>query len=130
MRKRQYKLICKTCDAPFDGYQQGNMFCSKKCNANSEKKKEYTRQYTQNRRALLQKMKTDKGCELCGYNKHPEALDWDHLDQRTKKFNISQDPKKKWDTILEEIAKCRVLCRNCHAVETVERRHHAYRTGH
>jgi hypothetical protein len=128
MRKRQYKLVCQTCSTGFDGYHSANKFCSSKCSANSTERKEYTKKFTTQRRNIIQAYKLNKGCAICGYNKHPAALDFDHLEQETKSFNISQDPKRKWEDTIKEIEKCRVLCRNCHAVETVENKHHVYRS--
>ena len=128
MKKRQYQLTCQTCSVEFQGYHSSNKFCSTKCCANSDKRKEYTKAYTAKRRELIQQYKLDKGCAVCGYNKHPAALDFAHLDQTTKLFNIGDNPKRKWEDTLKEIEKCRVLCRNCHSIETVENKHHVYRT--
>lgn len=128
MRKRKYNLVCQTCLSGFAGYHSTNKFCSAKCSANSSIRKEATKKFATKRRNIIQEYKLNKGCAICGYNKHPAALDFDHLEQNTKSFNISQDPKRKWEDTLKEIDKCRVLCRNCHAVETVEKRHHVYRS--
>ena len=74
-------------------------------------------------RDLIQRYKRMKGCVDCGYNKHPEALDLDHLPQYEKKFNISGNrlkaSKKK---IKSELAKCEVVCANCHRVRSAYRR--------
>jgi hypothetical protein len=128
MRKRQYKLMCQTCSSEFDGYHSTNKFCSSRCSSKSDKRKESTKNYAAKRRTKIQEYKLSKGCAICGYNKHPAALDFAHLEQKTKSFNISQDPKRKWEDTLKEIEKCRVLCRNCHAVETIENKHHVYRS--
>jgi len=74
-------------------------------------------------RWLLDKMKLARGCEKCGYNEHPAALEWDHTDP-TNKYTTAGGKKEhvsdmvgrySLNTILEEIKKCRVLCANCHA---------------
>lgn len=74
------------------------------------------------RKAIISRYKTMKGCIDCGYNQHPEALDFDHL--RDKKFNISQavNAMTSWPRIKAEVAKCEVRCANCHRVITAERR--------
>ena len=64
----------------------------------------------------------DKGCSVCGYNAHPAALDFNHV-QGIKEFNVSQDPKVALARLLAEIDKCEVLCANCHRVHTYENRH-------
>ena len=59
----------------------------------------------------------------CGYNRHPEALDFDHRPGVNKLFNIGEKVGSySLDKIWAEIAKCDVVCRNCHAVRTAERR--------
>ena len=59
------------------------------------------------------------GCRACGYNTHPAALDWHHLDPTTKSFNLSQAPRHQIGKVKRELAKCILLCANCH------RLHHA-----
>jgi len=53
-----------------------------------------------------------KGCQFCGYNKCISALDFHH-NGGNKKFNISQCSSL--GKIKEEVKRCVVLCRNCHA---------------
>lgn len=64
--------------------------------------------------------KVAKGCADCGYNAHACALDFDHLPGTVKKFKIS-DCVAPLDELLAEIAKCEVVCANCHRVRTYER---------
>ena len=35
-------------------------------------------------REFLNMLKTERGCEYCGYNEHPCALQLDHIDPETK----------------------------------------------
>lgn len=53
-----------------------------------------------------------KGCQFCGYNKCVSALDFHHIGEG-KEFDVSQCSSL--EKIKEEIKKCVVLCRNCHA---------------
>jgi len=59
-------------------------------------------------------------CAVCGYNRCKSALEFHHLDESTKLFTIgSMGGKRMWSPktkqmIDEEIAKCVVLCANCH----------------
>jgi hypothetical protein len=57
-------------------------------------------------------------CNRCGFA-HPAALDFHHVDPTTKSFNFgSINPVlKNKDAIMNEIAKCEVLCSNCHRIE-------------
>jgi hypothetical protein len=63
----------------------------------------------------------DKPCADCG-NKYPrEAMDFDHLGD--KEFTISNKKNVVSRERLEaEIAKCDVVCSNCHRTRTKERR--------
>jgi len=49
-------------------------------------------------------------------------MQWDHLPGFVKKGNISTDfwgrPR---DEVLRELAKCELVCANCHAVRTFKR---------
>ncbi|MBA7560448.1 hypothetical protein ES695_17890 [Candidatus Atribacteria bacterium 1244-E10-H5-B2] len=53
-----------------------------------------------------------KGCQFCGYKKCTSALDFHHIGGG-KEFNISQSSNL--EKIKEEVEKCAVLCKNCHA---------------
>lgn len=55
-------------------------------------------------------------CEQCGEN-HPATLQFHHIDPNSKTDEIGAMVGRglAWDTILEEIKKCQVLCANCHA---------------
>ena len=63
----------------------------------------------------------DKACESCGIS-DLRVLDFDHLDPKTKIFNIAQAITHcyAWQVIMEEINKCRILCSNCHRIRTAE----------
>jgi len=77
--------------------------------------------YRMNRQRLLFEeiadLKVQKGCEICGYNKHRAGLHFDHIDPSTKYMSISTmiSQMKNKELIYKEIDKCRVLCANCHA---------------
>lgn len=61
-------------------------------------------------------------CTRCGFD-HPSALQFHHRDPDTKSFNItskelSTPAKRPWDTVIvPELAKCDLLCSNCHFLE-------------
>ena len=67
---------------------------------------------------FIRDYKLEKGCEMCGYNEHACALQFDHRDPSQKSFHVARGRDYPWDVFLAEIAKCRVLCANCHAVHT------------
>ena len=69
------------------------------------------------RRQLLNKIKTDRGCESCGLKGMPAVVyDFHHRDRKTKKFSLSgaSGSKRPWWRTLKEVEKCDVLCANCH----------------
>lgn len=67
-------------------------------------------------RAQLNELKVERGCDCCGYSKNPAALQFHHRDPATKVAAVTRMiGKYVWETILEEIAKCDLLCANCHA---------------
>ena len=55
-------------------------------------------------------------CEICGYNKTPQALVFHHVDSSQKLFGLSSRGMcRNWETVKSELDKCRLLCANCHA---------------
>ena len=59
-------------------------------------------------------------CVDCGEN-DPVVLEFDHLGD--KRFNVSRGlTDRRWDDVLEEIARCEVVCANCHRRRTTWRR--------
>jgi hypothetical protein len=58
-------------------------------------------------------------CVDCGET-DPLVLEFDHV--RDKFFDIGAGlPDRNWQTILKEIAKCEVVCANCHRRRTAKR---------
>ncbi len=59
-------------------------------------------------------------CVDCG-EKDPVVLEFDHL--RDKSFAIGpQLSRRSWQSILDEMEKCEVVCANCHRRRTARRR--------
>lgn len=69
-------------------------------------------------------IKLDRGCADCGYSAHAVALDFDHVNG-DKLTNVASLVGRlaPWPLIEAEIAKCEVVCANCHRVRTVARRY-------
>jgi hypothetical protein len=68
------------------------------------------------RRALLDSIK-NVPCMDCGGEFPPYVMDFDH--RSDKKFNIASRYKQApLAVLLDEIAKCDVVCSNCHRVRT------------
>lgn len=62
-----------------------------------------------------------QSCALCGEN-HPATLDFDHIEPLEKRSEISQMVRTgcSWESVWNEINKCRVLCSNCHRKHTAQ----------
>lgn len=119
---REYSSACVTCAELFEPSRAWQKYCSPKCRHNAPDKKVRTQEFQQSRRDIINRIKMDRGCARCGYNIHAAALDFNHI-QGSKNFSISQDPKVALKKLLDEIAKCEILCANCHRVHTYENRH-------
>lgn len=95
---------------------------------------EYTRQhYIDNKRQYLDKAKKardkirarvreikSRPCQDCGKSYPYYVMDFDH--RENKEFNISEvQTRYSWSTIEKEIAKCDIVCANCHRIRSHER---------
>jgi transposase len=70
------------------------------------------------RRALKQTLIAEAGgcCVVCGYDRCAAALHFHHLDPATKRFHLSmQGVTRSLARARAEMAKCVLLCANCHA---------------
>lgn len=56
-------------------------------------------------------------CADCGTTAN---LEFDHKDRSTKAFNISKMYGYSMDTLKDELAKCQLLCKDCHLIKTKE----------
>lgn len=106
---------CPRCGVEFYKGHSKHTYCTKSCLDKATRKRN---------QSVIHKYKTDRGCEICGYNEHPVALHFDHINPEDKAFNISLDYKRPLDQMMKEIEKCRVLCANCHAIETHNNKHY------
>ena len=75
------------------------------------------------RRQWIDSIKLVSGCVDCGYREDSRALDFDHI-KGEKTFNVSQMFGYSKNRLLAEIAKCEVVCANCHRIRTFDRGQH------
>jgi len=70
------------------------------------------------RRKKVREMAVDRlggRCQICGYSKCTNALDFHHKDEKNKVFGISDKGyTRSWEAISKEVDKCHLLCANCH----------------
>lgn len=58
-------------------------------------------------------------CLDCGNMPNLAAMDFHHRDPKIKDFEISCRKGVCFDNIIEELNKCDLLCKNCHAIRHV-----------
>lgn len=83
-------------------------------------KKVHAKSFIPQRRELVKAMK-DKPCVDCGGTFPPVCMDFDHLAPKTKTFSIARWAHwTKWseDDLKAEVAKCELVCANCHRIRT------------
>ena len=74
------------------------------------------------RKAWLISLKAGKPCTDCGRIFPHQVMQWDHRPGTEKLGEISGDFKTRTrEEILTEIAKCDLVCTNCHAMRTFSR---------
>lgn len=57
----------------------------------------------------------------CGGEFHPVCMQFDHREGTKKYRDISKMTNYSMERIMEEIAKCDLVCANCHALRTYNR---------
>lgn len=105
---RNYK--CKSCQSKYlkKHYAKNKQYYI-------DKSKESKDKYRIAKNKIIAEAKKD-GCVKCG-EKHPATLDFHHVDEANKSFTISRRYSKGIQALKDEIAKCIVLCSNCHRKE-------------
>ena len=76
-----------------------------------------SRDYKRLRTEAVAKLK-EEPCVECGGRFPTECMQWDHRPGETKFRPISTMSNYSWARILAEIAKCDLVCANCHAIRT------------
>jgi hypothetical protein len=73
------------------------------------------------KREALNAYKVEQGCVDCGYNQDARALEFDHKPGTEKVRTVASLTYASWQVIWAEVAKCEVVCANCHAIRTMDR---------
>lgn len=84
---------------------------------NRPKPKSGYQQVKDRRRKVKSKLVAYKGgkCQICGYSRCSDALDFHHIDPSSKSFQLSNSNiYKNMDRLKEEADKCMLVCSNCH----------------
>ena len=120
IRNFQRRKYCLTC-SPFGSGNTRKLHVKKdpikKRIRDNEKYKKWQQKARYERKRKLVDM-LGGCCSKCGYKKCIQALDFHHKDSKNKSFSISEKGLcRKWQDLVDEVKKCIVLCRNCHAEE-------------
>ena len=112
MLRSGHRTVVRTCakhgETPFVVENSGRLRC-KQCRM--ERVAEW-------RRRAKRRLVAEAGgrCELCGYDRCMAALEFHHLDPKTKSFGLSmRGVARSFEELHEEASKCVLLCSNCHA---------------
>lgn len=83
-----------------------------------EERKKQVVKNVQRRREKVKKLSIEyKGgeCQICGYNKCIDALEFHHINPEEKEFGISaKGYTRSWEKVRDELDKCILVCSNCH----------------
>lgn len=85
----------------------------------SHRRAERQRKLRAEKRAYIAAAK-NKPCMDCKQSFPPYVMDFDHRDPKDKKFSVSRicDDNVSWENLKAEIAKCDLVCANCHRIRT------------
>jgi hypothetical protein len=95
-------------DTDFLVFKSGRHRCAR-CNSEAVARR---------RRKMKETLIAEAGgrCAICGYNRHPAALQFHHLDPTLKEFGVSNRGVTRAIAIARlEAQKCVLLCATCHA---------------
>ena len=113
---------CKVCNATYlRGYHRRRMEEDPEGRRAAQRVVSQRRSMSNRRQIILAK---DRPCVDCGIKYPSYVMDLHHRDTATKVKAVSQLVQRTSNYVAAEIAKCDVLCANCHRV-----RHHAARHG-
>ncbi len=85
-----------------------------------QRRREYDHQRYEENTEFLRVYKVEHGCVDCGYKEHHAGLEFDHILPR-KYGTIAQLMGKSRKRILEEIARCELVCGTCHNIRSWNR---------
>jgi hypothetical protein len=89
---------------------------------NNDKKRQWYRDHYQRHRAYLISLR-EKPCVDCNQTYPWYVMEFDHVPERGPKlFDIAAKSRPGKKTLEDELAKCDVICANCHKVRTYNRR--------
>jgi hypothetical protein len=112
-----FQAWCKACRKIYDAAYT---------RATRERRREIRREKRPEFLAWYHALKTGRPCAECGQVYHWSAMQWDHRPGEEKGGNVGDLARRMCKRrVLIEIAKCDLVCANCHALRTFRRAHGA-----
>ena len=87
---------------------------------NKEQKKAYKKRLIERNRLFIREYLQQHSCKDCNHNDW-RVLEFDHLPEYKKYNDISELISLSTDRLKNEIAKCEVVCANCHNLRSYYR---------
>lgn len=111
--KKLRRTTCRECQRQYckDHYQNNKDYYANRNKALKARNKEF-----------LDKFKSETPCADCNKTYPPCVMDFDHLNGDEKLIEISKMLNYSRPGLEKEIAKCELVCSNCHRIRTWVRR--------
>lgn len=113
-RKDGRQPVCKQCRAELDHDRYLRT-------RGSDSRHRNNAVFARERALWMRSLKQGRPCSDCGGSYPPEAMQWDHLPGYPKRGDVSALAGLSKEEILAEIAKCALVCTNCHILRTAAR---------
>lgn len=112
---KKFTCRCIQCTIAIQSYQRNRRLNNPIA---VQKNREYMKKRQAETYQFLVDIKKNRPCIDCQVVYPHYVMHWDHLGIEPKLFNISRAMSLPREKILAEIAKCELVCANCHAERT------------
>jgi len=113
-------VVCANCHRRRTHDRQGGRVDRKVAQASPNLRRK--RNYWHAQARMLRSLK-HRPCADCGERFAPYVMDFDHRDPRQKRYTVSRMiGRAGTERIMAEVAKCDIVCANCHRQRTYRRR--------
>lgn len=113
------EIVCANCHAIRSARQAAQRGESQRASRPETARSASARRHALERRDLLLALR-DRPCADCHAQFPAAVMEFDHRDPAQKRFNVAHSWCRSVQSISDEVAKCDIVCRNCHRRRTVE----------
>ena len=116
-RETKRQSWCKECNRSYQRqhYLDNRETYIKNATSYTKKMREIAFEFTR-------QLKENTPCKDCNKSFHFSAMDFDHLEDKSFSIGDACSNGYSIERIKEEIAKCEIVCSNCHRIRTYNRR--------